>query len=99
MTGGLRRVRFTWMRFRPRQRLRAISVLTPASWISGAYLNWSIFDECHPAGRTSFSLSCAVVARRRLERGVRLNHPEAAALISDVLATWRGHVMVATSPS
>ncbi len=25
----------------------------------------------------------AVVARRRLERGVRLNHPEAVALISD----------------
>lgn len=25
----------------------------------------------------------AIVARRRLERGVRLNHPEAVALISD----------------
>jgi urease subunit gamma len=27
----------------------------------------------------------AMVARRRLERGVRLNHPEAIALISDVI--------------
>jgi urease gamma subunit len=27
----------------------------------------------------------AVVARRRLERGVRLNHPEAVALISDFI--------------
>jgi urease subunit gamma len=27
----------------------------------------------------------AVVARRRLERGVRLNHPEAIALISDFI--------------
>jgi len=27
----------------------------------------------------------AVVARRRLERGVRLNHPEAVALITDVI--------------
>ena len=28
----------------------------------------------------------AMVARRRLERGVRLNHPEAIALISDCVA-------------
>ena len=28
----------------------------------------------------------AMVARRRLERGVRLNHPEAIALISDFVA-------------
>jgi len=28
----------------------------------------------------------ALVARRRLERGVRLNHPEAVALISDFVA-------------
>ena len=28
----------------------------------------------------------AMVARRRLERGVKLNHPEAIAIISD----WRG---------
>ena len=27
----------------------------------------------------------AVVARRRLERGVKLNHPEAVALITDVI--------------
>ena len=27
----------------------------------------------------------AIVARRRLERGVRLNHPEAVALISDFI--------------
>jgi urease subunit gamma len=27
----------------------------------------------------------AIVARRRLERGVKLNHPEAVALISDAL--------------
>jgi len=27
----------------------------------------------------------AIVARRRLERGVRLNHPEAIALITDVV--------------
>ncbi len=27
----------------------------------------------------------AIVARRRLERGVKLNHPEAVALISDVI--------------
>ena len=27
----------------------------------------------------------AMVARRRLERGVKLNHPEAVALISDVI--------------
>ena len=27
----------------------------------------------------------AMVARRRLERGVRLNHPEAVALITDVI--------------
>ena len=27
----------------------------------------------------------AVVARRRLERGVKLNHPEAVALISDFI--------------
>jgi urease subunit gamma len=29
--------------------------------------------------------TAAVVARRRLERGVRLNHPEAVALISDFI--------------
>jgi len=28
----------------------------------------------------------AIVARRRLERGVKLNHPEAIALISDFIA-------------
>ena len=27
----------------------------------------------------------AIVARRRLERGVKLNHPEAVALISDLI--------------
>jgi len=27
----------------------------------------------------------AIVARRRLERGVKLNHPEASALITDVI--------------
>jgi urease gamma subunit len=27
----------------------------------------------------------AIVARRRLERGVKLNHPEAVALITDVV--------------
>ena len=34
----------------------------------------------------------AVVARRRLERGVKLNHPEAIALISDFVASdhWHG---------
>ena len=28
-------------------------------------------------------MAAAMVARRRLERGVKLNHPEAVALISD----------------
>lgn len=35
----------------------------------------------------------AMVARRRLERGVKLNHPEAVALVSDFVleAPWNGH--------
>ncbi len=32
-----------------------------------------------------FISMAAIVARRRLERGVRLNHPEAVALISDFI--------------
>jgi len=32
-----------------------------------------------------FISMAAIVARRRLERGVRLNHPEAIALISDFI--------------
>ena len=33
----------------------------------------------------------AMVARRRLERGVRLNHPEAVALITDYVVEDRRH--------
>ena len=34
----------------------------------------------------------AVVARKRLERGVKLNHPEAIALITDFVEIGRAHV-------
>jgi len=30
----------------------------------------------------------AMVARRRLDRGVKLNHPEAVALITDTVVEW-----------
>ena len=33
----------------------------------------------------------AMVARNRQQRGVKLNYPEAVALITDLL--WKGHVM------
>jgi urease subunit gamma len=42
----------------------------------------------HPTPREKDKLliaMAAMVARRRLERGVRLNHPEAVALISDFI--------------
>ena len=39
----------------------------------------------------------AMVARRRLERGVKLNHPEAVALITD--SSSRARATAAASPS
>ncbi len=39
----------------------------------------------------------AMVARRRLERGVKLNYPEAIALISDFVA--EGRATAARSPT
>ena len=40
--------------------------------------------RCHPASqRRDHAIGQILVARRRLERGVKLNYPEAIALISD----------------
>ena len=39
----------------------------------------------------------AMVARRRLERGVKLNHPEAVALISD--SSWKARATAAAWPT
>ncbi len=39
----------------------------------------------------------AMVARRRLERGVKLNHPEAVALITT--SSWKARATARASPS
>ena len=39
----------------------------------------------------------AIVARKRLERGVKLNHPEAIALISDFV--WRARATAGAWPT
>ena len=42
-----------------------------------------------PRGKDKLLVAmAATVARRRLERGVKLNHPEAVALITDFVVEW-----------
>src|SRR5258708_32951516 len=81
-----------------RPRRRACAAFSPACWricaaarprASGNELAWhrSIGDpdmNLTPREKDKLLVSmAALVARRRLERGVKLNHPEAVALITD----------------